>query len=80
MALAVQADMTQLADIEKLFAETVERHGWLDILVNNAGGMHLSQLLDLPDEAWQENIDVTSLAYCAARGWPCRICGSRNGD
>ena len=80
MALAVQADMTQPADIEKLFAQTVERHGRLDILVNNAGGMHLSQLLDLPDKAWQENIDVTSLAYCAARGWPCRICCSRNMD
>jgi len=49
--LAVQADMTQLADIEKLFAQTVERYGRLDILVNNAGGMHLSQLLDLPDAA-----------------------------
>ena len=43
--------MTQLADIEKLFAQTVERYGRLDILVNNAGGMHLSQLLDLSDAA-----------------------------
>ena len=49
--LAIQADMTQVADIEKLFAQTGERFGRLDILVNNAGGMHLSQLLDLPDEA-----------------------------
>ena len=28
--LAAQADMTQLADIEKLFAQTVEKYGRLD--------------------------------------------------
>ena len=66
--LAVQADMTQLADIENLFAQTVERYGRLDILVNNAGGTHLSQLLDLPDEAWQENIDVNLFRVLALRG------------
>lgn len=70
--LAVQADMTQLADIEKLFSQTIERFGRLDILVNNAGGMHLSQLLDLPDEAWQENIDVNlfSVLRCSRLALP----------
>ncbi len=70
--LAVQADMTQLADIEKLFAQTVERFGRLDILVNNVGGTHLSQLLDLPDEAWQENIDVNlfSVLRCSRLALP----------
>ncbi len=70
--LAVQADMTQLADIEKLFAQTLERYGRIDILVNNAGGTHLSQLLDLPDEAWQENIDVNlfSVLRCSRLALP----------
>ena len=57
-ALAVQADVSKAADIATLFAQTLGKFGRLDILVNNAGGTHLSQLLDLPDEAWQENIDV----------------------
>ena len=57
-ALAVQADMTSQGDIQALFDKTVEAFGKLDILVNNAGGTHLSQLLDLPDEDWQQNIDV----------------------
>lgn len=35
-ALAVQADLTQIADISRLFQETIERFGRLDILVNNA--------------------------------------------
>ena len=68
----VLADMTQLADIEKLFAQTLERYGRIDILVNNAGGTHLSQLLDLPDEAWQENIDVNlfSVVRCSRLALP----------
>ncbi len=56
--LAVQADMSKITDIAILFDKTLGKFGKLDILVNNAGGTHLSQLLDLPDEAWQENIDV----------------------
>ena len=70
--LAVQADMTQLADIEKLFAQTLERYRRIDILVNNAGGTHLSQLLDLSDEAWQENIDVNlfSVLRCSRLALP----------
>jgi 3-oxoacyl-[acyl-carrier protein] reductase len=56
--LAVQADMSKATDIERFFAQILEQFGKLDILVNNAGGTHLSQLLDLPDEAWQENINV----------------------
>ena len=36
-ALAVQADLSKLADIEKLFAETKKAFGRLDVLVNNAG-------------------------------------------
>ncbi len=56
--LAVQADMSKTADIGALFEQTLGKFGKLDILVNNAGGTHLSQLLDLPDKAWQENIDV----------------------
>ncbi len=64
--------MTQLADIEKVFAQTLERYGRIDILVNNAGRTHLSQLLDLSDEAWQENIDVNlfSVLRCSRLALP----------
>lgn len=36
-ALAVQADVAKLEDIDRLFAETKKAFGRLDILVNNAG-------------------------------------------
>ncbi len=50
--------MSKTADVTRLFDQTLGRFGRLDISVNNAGWYHLSQLLDLPDEAWQENIDI----------------------
>ena len=36
-AVAVQADMSHIADVRRLFRETLEHFGRLDILVNNAG-------------------------------------------
>ena len=36
-ALAVRADMSQIADVRRLFQEILDQFGRLDILVNNAG-------------------------------------------
>ncbi|BAY27009.1 short-chain dehydrogenase/reductase SDR [Calothrix sp. NIES-2100] len=36
-ALAVQADISQVADIQRLFDQTIAHFGKVDILVNNAG-------------------------------------------
>jgi 3-oxoacyl-[acyl-carrier protein] reductase len=36
-AIAVQGDVSQAADVQRLFAETAEAFGVLDVLVNNAG-------------------------------------------
>jgi 3-oxoacyl-[acyl-carrier protein] reductase len=70
--LAVQADMSTTADITKLFDQTLAKFARLDILVNNAGGTHLSQLLELPDEAWQENIEANlfSVIRCSRLAIP----------
>src|SRR5713101_4329604 len=38
-ALAVQADVSNIADLETLFQATMEQFGRVDILVNNAGIM-----------------------------------------
>src|SRR3989338_6604092 len=35
-ALAVQAGMSKVADVRRLFKQTIDRFGRLDILVNNA--------------------------------------------
>ena len=36
--IAVRGDVTKMADLEKLYAQTSERFGKMDILVANAGG------------------------------------------
>ena len=36
---AVQGDVTRSAEVKRIVAESVERHGRIDVLVNNAGGM-----------------------------------------
>lgn len=49
-ALAVQADMSQVADIRRLFQETVDHFGQLDILVANAGVAVYKPLADVTEE------------------------------
>ena len=45
-AVALQADVSKLPDIERLFQQAIAQMGKLDILVNNAG---VATLLPLPD-------------------------------
>jgi len=45
-AITVQADVTQLADIQRLIDQAVQAFGRLDIMVNNAGIETRTSLLD----------------------------------
>lgn len=51
-AIAIQADVSQLADAQRLIKETVDRFGRLDILVNNAGTTRDMLLLMMSEEDW----------------------------
>ena len=53
-AVAVQADTSKPADIDRLFAETEKAYGRLDILVNNAAIMQRATV----DEVTAETIDA----------------------
>jgi 3-oxoacyl-[acyl-carrier protein] reductase len=46
-AVAVQADVSKPADVERLFDETVRHFGRLDILVNNAGVFFTKPLVEV---------------------------------
>lgn len=49
----VAGDVTSQADVERLVAGTVERHGRIDVLVNNAGGASApAPLAETSDEEW----------------------------
>lgn len=49
-AVAVQADMSKIADVRRLVRETVQRFGRLDILVNNAGMFMFKHLAETTEE------------------------------
>lgn len=66
-ALAVQADVSNNADVARLFAEATEFLGGLDILVNNAGITRDGLLLRLSDDDIEKVLDVNLLGamFCA---------------
>jgi 3-oxoacyl-[acyl-carrier protein] reductase len=51
-ATASQADVSVLADAQRLIKETIDRFGRLDILVNNAGTTRDTLLMMMSEEAW----------------------------
>ena len=57
-SLAVQADVSQKDQVEKMVAETVEKFGKIDILVNNAGIAVFKPFDQLTEEDWDETLAV----------------------
>ena len=57
-AVAVQCDVSQEADVQKLVAETVKAFGRLDILINNAGIEKEMPFLETPLDLWNKVIAV----------------------
>jgi 3-oxoacyl-[acyl-carrier protein] reductase len=55
-------DVSQEADILKLFETTLQRFGRLDILINNAGKSHATALSAVDDAGWQADLDLKLFA------------------
>ncbi len=56
--LAVTADVSNPADVERAVATVKDRFGRLDALVNNAGIAHFGPLMETSLEAWSEVMAV----------------------
>jgi NAD(P)-dependent dehydrogenase (short-subunit alcohol dehydrogenase family) len=57
--VVVVADVADAADVQRMVAAAVDRHGRLDCAFNNAGVEASGEATgDLPDAAWQRVIDV----------------------
>lgn len=75
-AIAIQADMRQTAEIQKLVKETVAQLGPIDILVNNAGSLIERQsFLNMTEERWDEviNLNLKSAMLCSQLVAPSMI-------
>ena len=56
--LAVQGDVTNLDDIDRLYAETAEKHGKFDVLVVNAGIAKVMPLTDTTEAFFDQLNDI----------------------
>ena len=56
--LAVSADMSKKADVERFMKAVIERFGRIDILVNNAGTSMRGKFLELDDEKWSSDLEL----------------------
>ena len=80
-AWALQADLSELEEIDQLVARVEELTAGVDILVNNAGMVWAAPTLDYPMSGWDKvfNLNVRGLFYLSqqvARGMSERNGGS----
>ena len=47
--IAINADVTNLADLERVFKETAEKFGKVDVIVANAGGGTVGTVADIAE-------------------------------
>lgn len=74
-AVAVQADVSDAEQAEKLINETIEHFGQIDILVNNAGINRDKTLKKLEVDDWDEviQVDLNSAFYTVRAALPHMI-------
>ena len=63
--VAIQADVSNSADVRRLFDAAVEHFGRVDILVNNAGMLIFKKIAEVSDEEFDQilNVNLKSILY-----------------
>jgi 3-oxoacyl-[acyl-carrier protein] reductase len=79
-AVAVQANVSRRADIQRLFAETKKAFGRLDILVNNAGIYEMAPLQSVTEEQFHKHFDLNVLGLLLASQEALKYFGPEGGS
>lgn len=79
-AIAVQGDVSQKQDIERLFAETKRAFGRLDILVNNAGVYEFRPLESVSEDHFHGIFNLNVLGLILATQEAVKYFGSSGGS
>lgn len=79
-AIAIKADVTDLAEMESCFEQLERRYEWVSVLVNNAGRRIDGLSMSLDDAAWHSVLDTNlSAAYRYMRRAVTPMVRARNG-
>jgi NAD(P)-dependent dehydrogenase (short-subunit alcohol dehydrogenase family) len=79
-SLFLQADVSRLEDVGRMFERTVKEFGRLDILVNNAGIDPAAPFLQVSEQAWHAVIDTNLKgAFFCAQQAAQRMCENGGG-
>ena len=70
--IALQADLRDVSQIQRLFLQSSERFGRLDILINSAANFLPARLEDTSEETWDMALDTNLKApfFCAQAAAP----------
>jgi 3-oxoacyl-[acyl-carrier protein] reductase len=73
--VTVRADVSDEADVERMFATATERLGTIDVLVNNAGILTEHQVIGMPTRLFDEMIAVNlrSVFLCCRAALPAMV-------
>ncbi len=68
-ALAVQADVGDLQQIDRMVREALEQFGQIDILVNNAGVTRRADIMELTEADWDRihRVNAKGVFFCLQR-------------
>lgn len=70
--LAINADVTNLADLERVFKETSEKFGKIDVVVANAGAGTVGTVADLSEADYDKamNLNLKSVYFTVNKALP----------
>jgi 3-oxoacyl-[acyl-carrier protein] reductase len=78
--ISIQADLSNKANIERLFAETKKAFGTIDILVNNAGIYGFAPLESITEEYFHQQFNLNVLGPILASQAAVKLFGSTGGS